>query len=174
MVILETKRMIFRHLEPGDLDALYALYRDPEIRKYFPDGTRTREETKEELEWFLNGHPEHPQLGLWAAILKENGEFVGRAGLLPWTIDGVLEIEVAYMIDKDHWRKGLGSEAAQAIVKYGFEKLNIPKIIALMDADHEATLRTASAAGLTYEKTIFMDGMESVVYSIKNPHADSA
>src|SRR6185436_2412046 len=88
MVIFETERLLFRHLELGDLENLFELYSDPEIRKYFPDGTRTREETREELEWFLNGHPRHPELGLWAVILKENCEFVGRCGLLPWEIDG--------------------------------------------------------------------------------------
>ena len=41
MKILETDRLLLRHLLPGDLDNLYALYSDPEIRRYFPDGTRT-------------------------------------------------------------------------------------------------------------------------------------
>jgi [ribosomal protein S5]-alanine N-acetyltransferase len=54
-----------RRLVASDLDDLYALYRDPVIRRYFPEGTLTLEETREELEWFLNGHPDHPELGLW-------------------------------------------------------------------------------------------------------------
>ena len=72
MKILETKRLVFRHLEPRDLDRLFTLYGDPEVRRYFPEGTLTYQETKEELEWFLNGHPEHPELGLWATIHKGN------------------------------------------------------------------------------------------------------
>ena len=121
MKILETKRLILRHMELGDLDNLFALYRDPEMRQYFPDGTLTHAETKEEIEWFLNGHPRHPELGLWATIEKESNRFMGRCGLLPWTIDGQFEVEVAYMIDKAYWRQGLGSEAAQAILDYGFD-----------------------------------------------------
>lgn len=49
MMVLETDRLILRRLLPSDLDDLYALYRDPEIRRYFPDGTRTYDETREEL-----------------------------------------------------------------------------------------------------------------------------
>jgi ribosomal-protein-alanine N-acetyltransferase len=60
--ILETKRLSFRRLAPRDLDDLFALYSDPEIRRYFPEGTLTREQTREELERFRNGHPEHPEL----------------------------------------------------------------------------------------------------------------
>ncbi|MCB9454215.1 MAG: GNAT family N-acetyltransferase, partial [Anaerolineaceae bacterium] len=109
--ILETKRLLFRRLILDDLDALFALYSDKEIRQYFPDGTDgtlTYEETKEELEWFLNGHPHHPELGLWATIHKETNQFIGRCGLLPWTIEGRPEVEVAYLLDKKVWRQGLG------------------------------------------------------------------
>ena len=47
MLVLNTKRLLLRHLELGDLAPLYALYRDPEIRQYYPDGTRTADETRE-------------------------------------------------------------------------------------------------------------------------------
>jgi ribosomal-protein-alanine N-acetyltransferase len=118
--ILETERLLLRHLEPDDLDNLYALYRDPEVRQYFPEGTLTYQETKDELEWFLNGHPEHPELGLWATILKDGNRFIGRCGLLPWTIDGRYEVEVAYLLAKEDWGRGLGTEAAQGVLDYGF------------------------------------------------------
>ena len=81
-IILETPRLILRHLVLDDLDALFALYSDPEIRKYFPDGVKSHEDTREELEWYLNGHPEHPKIGLWATVHKETGKFIGRCGLL--------------------------------------------------------------------------------------------
>jgi ribosomal-protein-alanine N-acetyltransferase len=81
MIILETERLVLRRLLPEDLDALYALYADPEIRRYYPEGTLTYPETQEELEWFLNGHPEYPELGLWATVHKESGRFIGRCGL---------------------------------------------------------------------------------------------
>src|SRR5688500_3263561 len=105
-MILETERLMLRMLMPSDLDDLFELYRDPEIRQYFPDGTRTYEETAEELAWFENGHPRHPELGLWATIHKESGQFIGRSGLLPWTIEGREEVEIAYMIAKPFWRQG--------------------------------------------------------------------
>src|SRR4030067_454313 len=76
--LFDTKRLILRHLERSDLDSLFALYSDPEVRRYFPEGTLTYEETREELEWFLNGHPKHPELGLWATIHRESNHFIGR------------------------------------------------------------------------------------------------
>src|SRR6185436_17803217 len=135
MKILETDRLILRHLLPDDLDRLFTLYSDPEIRRYFPEGTLTYEETKEELEWFLNGHPAHPELGLWATLHKETGQFIGRCGLLPWTIEQRPEVEVAYLLAREYWRQGLGTEAARAIAQYAFEQLNLSRLICMIYPD---------------------------------------
>ncbi len=151
-IILETKRLLLRRLVMDDLDALFALYDNPEIRQYFPEGTLTYEETKEELEWFLNGHPSHPELGLWATIYKETGQFIGRCGLLPWTIDGQYEVEVAYLLDKKYWGQGLATEAAQALVQYGFEYLQLSRLICLIDRENQASIRVATKIGMTFEK----------------------
>ena len=164
-VILETNRLTLRRLIMDDMDDLFALYSDPQVRKYFPEGTLTYEETKEELEWFLNGHPTHPELGLWATIHKETGKFIGRCGLLPWTIEGRAEVEVAYMIAREYWRQGLGSEAAQGILQYGFEQLQLSRLICLIDKDNEASIKVATGLGMTFEKEVD-DGMgPAQVYS---------
>lgn len=167
MEILETERLAMRRLAPGNLDDLYALYRDPDIRRYFPEGVLTLEETRDELAWFLNGHPDHPELGLWATIHKESGGFIGRCGLLPWTIDGVDEVEIAYLIAKPYWRQGLGAEAARALVRYGFETLGLKRLIALIDPAHEASIRTAMGVGFRFEKEVEMQGVRSAVYVIE-------
>ena len=118
--VIETERLALRRLTMNDLDALAEIYADADVRKYFPEGTLTYEETKEELEWIINVYYGQYGFGLWATMLKETNEFIGRCGLLPWTIDGRQEVEVAYLLAKAHWGRGLGTEAARAIVSYGF------------------------------------------------------
>ena len=152
MKFLETKRLILRHLELTDLEALFALYSDPEVKRYIPDAPLTLAEAKKELEWFLNGHPKQPELGLWATIHKETGQFIGRCGLLPWEIDGRSEVEVAYLIDKAHWGQGLGTEAAQAILDYGFENLRLSRLICLIERENSASMRVAEKIGMTLER----------------------
>lgn len=166
MIILETNRLILRRLVLDDLDDLFALYRDPEIRRFFPDGTLTYEETKEELEWFLNGHPEHPELGLWATIHKESGCFIGRCGLLPWTIEGRDEVEVAYLLDKSYWRQGLATEAAQAIVDYACTQLNLSRLICMMYPENKASENVARKMGMTLEKEMEDESGRYLLYSL--------
>ena len=151
-IILETQRLILRHQVLADLDDLWALYCDPEITKYIPDAPRSRAEAKEELEWHMHGHPRNPSLGLWATIHKESGKFIGRCGLLPWTIGGQDEVEVAYTIAEAYQAQGLGSEAAQAILNYGFEKLNLTRLICLIDSENIASQKVAGKIGMKFEK----------------------
>ena len=177
MIVLETARLTLRRLVPDDLDALYALYRDPEMRLYFPpegaspDRTLTYEETREELEWFLNGHPRHPELGLWATILKESGAFIGRCGLLPWAIDGQDEVEVAYMIDKRYWRRGLATEAARGIRDYAFDQLGLTRLICMIDDQNAASIGVATAIGMTFEREAADEHGPYHIYSMSRPEA---
>jgi len=170
--ILETSRLSFRHLTLGDLDDLYALYSDIEIRKFFPEGILSYEETREELEWHMHGHPDHPELGLWATIYKETSKFIGRCGLLPWTIEGQYEVEIAYLIDKAFWHRGLATEAANGIMKYAFEKLNLTRLICLIDPENLASQRVAERVGMALERKV--DGFDgdnfpTLIYTIEKP-----
>jgi ribosomal-protein-alanine N-acetyltransferase len=131
--ILETKRLMLRPLTMDDLNALAALYSDPEVRRYFPDRTLIYEETKKELEWIIEVYYGRHGFGLWATIHKETGVFIGRCGLLPWTIEGQSEVEVAYLLARAYWGQGLATEAAQAILEYGFERLPVARLICLID-----------------------------------------
>ena len=168
-VILETKRLILRHQIPADLDDLWALYCDPEITKYIPDAPRSREEAKEELEWHMNGHPKYPEFGLWATIHKETGKFIGRCGLLLGTIDGQQEVEVAYTIAQEYWGQGLGTEAAQAILQYGFEQLKLSRLVCLIVSENIASQKVAQKIGMSLEREvdgIAGDNFPILIYSI--------
>jgi len=165
MKILETNRLILRHQELEDIDDLITLYCDSDIVKFIPDAPRNYEETREELEWHMNGHPKHPELGLWATIHKETGKFIGRCGLLPWIIDGQDEVEVAYLISKAYWKQGLGTEAAKAILNYGFEKLNLTRLICLIDKDNLASIKVAEKIGMVFEKESRDETGPFLVYS---------
>jgi len=169
MVILETQRLRFRHQVITDLDDLWALYCNPNITKHIPDAPRSREEAKEELEWFMNGHPRHHELGLWATIYKGTNKFIGRCGLLPWNIDGQNEVEIAYTIAEEYWGQGLGTEAAQAILQYGFERLNLSRLICLIDPENIGSQRVAENIGMTCEKEGRDDMGSFLIYAINKP-----
>jgi RimJ/RimL family protein N-acetyltransferase len=151
-IILETERLILRRQVIEDLDALWALYCDPEITRYIPDAPRTINEAREELQWHMNGHPKNLEMGLWATIHKESGRCIGRCGLLPWTIDGQDEVEVAYTIAREFWGQGLASEAAPANIKFAFEHLHLSRLVCLIDPDNLTSVKVAQKIGMAFER----------------------
>jgi [ribosomal protein S5]-alanine N-acetyltransferase len=166
MNVIETERLLLRHLQPQDLGDLFALYRDPEIRRWFPDGTRTCEQTREELDHFVRGLPGHPELGLWATLHKPSGQFIGRCGLLPWTIEQRQEVEVAFLLAKPYWGQGLATEAAQAIAAHAFERLHLRRLICLVTPGNDASCRVAGRIGMRLEKQIVDEYGPALVYAM--------
>jgi ribosomal-protein-alanine N-acetyltransferase len=153
VVVLSTERLTLRRLQRDDLAPLFALYRDPDIRMYFPEKTLTLEQTRDELEWFLGGHPKNPQIGLWATIEKSTGSFLGRCGLLPWTIDGKQEVELAFLIDKRRWGEGFATEAAKGIIEYARDRLGLKRLICLIMPGNVASMRVAQRVGMAFDRT---------------------
>ena len=171
---LETQRLVLRHQRLEDLDALWALYCNPAITQYIPDAPRSYAEAKEELEWHMHGHPRHPELGLWATLHKASGKFIGRCGLLPWTIEGQYEVEVAYTLAQDYWGQGLATEAARAILHHGFQQLRLPRLICLIDPANIASQKVAEKIGMTLEREVAGidgDNFPTRIYSINQPGA---
>ena len=166
MNILETQRLLLRHLVMEDLDDLFAFYSDPDVVKYIPDAPRNYEETKKELEWFLDGHPKFPELGLWATVYKETGQFIGRCGLLPWTINGQQEVEVAFAFSKAFWGRGLATEVAQTLVQHAFERLHLSRLICVIDHDNKGSIRVATKIGMTFEREAKDEYGPFLIYSM--------
>ena len=167
--VIETNRLLFRYFELTDLDALAIIYSDPKVRQYFPEGVLTHEQTQEEIEWFLKGHPEHPELGLWAIIYKPTNQLIGRCGLLPWTLDGCFEVEVAYLLAQEYWGQGLGIEAAQAVMNYGFDQRQLSRLICLIAHENKASIRVAEKMGMTFERKGIEDGTPFLLYAKQAP-----
>lgn len=186
--VLETERLILRRLTMDDLDALAKIYGDPEVRPYFPEGALTHEETKEELEWFIDVYYGRYGFGLWATVLKETGELIGRCGLIPWKItagrDGVsgldgadeypgdpstFEVELAYLLAKEYWGRGLATEAARAIVEYAFNSLGFTRLICLIDPENLASRAVALKVGMQPDGDVELYGEIMPIHSMTRP-----
>jgi ribosomal-protein-alanine N-acetyltransferase len=164
------------------------MYADPEVRRYFPEGTLTLEETREELEWIREVYYARYGYGLWATVLRETGELIGRCGLLPWravqepagelTIraadevpaDGATyETEVAYLLARPHWGHGLATEAARAIVDHAFGAMRLPRLICLFEPENLASRRVAEHVGFAFEREVLIDGERLPMHALAAP-----
>ncbi len=156
-LVLETDRLRLRHLEPGDLDALAVIQSDVEVMRYFSPGPRTRAEVLRELERCIEVQGRHG-FSLWAAVDRLDGRLVGRCGLIPQSLQGREEVELAYLIERPSWGLGLATEAALAIRDHGFGALGLDRQVSIIHRDNLASRRVAEKAGLRPERMIqFME-----------------
>jgi RimJ/RimL family protein N-acetyltransferase len=108
MTIIETERMLLRFVEPGDLDALAAIYSDPETGRFI-GGPADRNETWDRIQRMRRFYRER-RCGPYVALLKSTGEMIGRCGFLFWTIEGRDEVEIAYSLARRFWGQGLATK----------------------------------------------------------------
>ena len=114
---------------------------------------------------YFGEHWQKHGFGDWAVTAKADGELLGHCGLN--FVPEVSEVEVEYALAKAYWGRGIASEAARASLKFGFEILRLPRIIALADPQNIASWRVMEKVGLTYQKEVFFFGMQLVYYQIE-------
>ena len=172
MYLLDTNRLIFRPLALDDLDELHTLYGNPNVTRYVYEDAMTYEATRDELEWMIDVYTSQPGFGLWGTVLRQTNEFIGRCGLLQWTIEERLEVELTYMLAEKYWGRGLGTEAAQAFMKYGFEELKLPRLICCIDTENLASIKVAETLGMTFEKEVDTGEGPELLFAKANPSND--
>ncbi len=119
MTILFTDRLRLRELTMNDVENLAGIFTDPEAMKYYPS-TKNREETEGWIRWNLDGYARNGH-GMWAAEFKETGNFAGQCGLIIQEVDGNREVELGYLFLREHWCRGLATEAAIACRDHAFQ-----------------------------------------------------
>ncbi len=165
-IIFETNRLQLRQQVPEDLDDLWEFHQNPENTRHYHEAPTTLEEVQEQLEWDLDWYQKNEALGTWAIILKGTGKLVGLCSLMPWTVDGIEEVEMAYVLAEECRGQGLGTELSKGVVRYAIEKLQLPRIISLIEPDNMLSRHVVEKAGMRYEKDGEDETGQVVVYSI--------
>ena len=118
---------------------------------------------------------------LWRLLRKPNGtaagprgqgeRLIGFCGLQPWRDRPGLEIgyhgviEIGWWLACDCWGQGFATEAAHAVLEFGFEQAGLEKIIAVTHRDNKASQRVAGRIGLAFERAVPLETIEIWVYS---------
>jgi ribosomal-protein-alanine N-acetyltransferase len=154
MDILETERLTLRPLVLEDAAALYSIYSDPETMKFMGHAPDSVAQERNNIQSHLIHHYEKYNVGLWATLLKENNQLIGRCGLMHKQIEGVPEVELSYLLGRKYWGNGFATEAAKAILQYGFTKCGLGRIVAVIHPQNVASIRVAEKIGMKYGREV--------------------
>lgn len=167
---LETARLRLRQFGMGDVDALARMTGDPVVMRYIAGGRPIgRAETEENLARIVEAFRRRG-FGKWALVTKEDGELVGYCGLAAGSVD--VGVELAYMLAKEHWGRGLITEASRACLRYGFEELGLAEVAALTKPGNLRSRRVLERLGMSFVKNGNYHGYDCVQYSISRDEFD--
>ncbi len=144
---LETARLLLRKMRAKDADALFALFSDPRVTRYYDLATfHSSTEAKQLLESFQH------RIGLrWAIAYKEApDELIGTCGYNIW-IQPAQRAVLGYDLLPAHWRQGIMREALKAVLEFGFTSMQLHRVEALTFPENDASSRLLDHLGFRAE-----------------------
>ncbi|MBO5451856.1 MAG: GNAT family N-acetyltransferase [Lachnospiraceae bacterium] len=157
--ILETRRCVLREMTEDDLDALYEVYRDPEVSKYTENLYEDREKERTYIRDYIEQVYRFCGLGIWVIVLKETNTIIGRAGLA-WR-DGYDTPEIGFVIAKDYQRQGYAFEVCASILHY-CKEMDLRSIRVLYQKENIASDRLCEKLGFEVKREFEADGKRMI------------
>lgn len=153
-----------RAFSPEDVEPLYTILTDADVIRYMPwKGPPSMEHVqrlvqRQSRHWLDHG------CGWWALESSSGARFIGWCGLqyLPETN----ETEVGYLLGKAYWGKGLASSTARVSVAYGFRTLRLPRIVALVHPDNNASIHVIKKLGMQPVDRITLWDMQLIRFAV--------
>ena len=145
--MFETERLILRKLTKKDADEIFVLRSDAEVMRFI----RAPQNRTESGNWIrlVSNRWKDEQIGVCGVIEKSSKKLIGWCGL--WRLVENGETEVAYAINKNFRRRGFATEAAAGFLRYGFDDLNLDKIVAVALPENTASCRVMEKLGMHYD-----------------------
>lgn len=159
---IETERLLLRQFAYTDDDAMLKYWiADEKVQSMYSEPVySTKAEVKGLLDKYIGSYAREDYYR-WAVIEKQTGACIGQIAY--FLVDSKNHFaEIEYCIGSAFQCKGYATEAAKAVIRYGFDKMNLHKVQICTKTINAPSKRVIEKCGLTYEGTLrdyfFMNG----------------
>lgn len=166
---IHTERLLLRPFVPDDEAAMALVFGDLELLRFWGpplDRGAVRERIASN-----RALVEARDLARWAIVLRASGELVGDAGLTRTDVEGVEEVELGWVVRRDHGGHGIATEAGGAWRDHAFGRLGLDRIVSLIRAENAASRRVAEKLGMSIEREAFWNDAPHLVYVLERSAA---
>lgn len=143
--IARTDQLLIRETIDSDISELYRIGTDQAVRKYIAPMQPTLEEEIVYTKAYVRHMYAFYDFGLWTVLEKDaygQERVIGRAGLFPSErLAG--QIEMGYMIAPECQGKGYGKEAAETVLRYAFDVLDLEEVHLFVEKENKASVKLA-------------------------------
>ena len=147
---LTTRRLILREVVTEDAEDLLAFRGDPEVQRY---NLVPMKDTREALGlvktmqgWYTTGYAIQ-----WGITLRADDHVVGLCGLHDWSRHR-RRAALGYDLARSHWGQGIAGEATRAVLRFGFEELDLEQLYALTVTENARSIRLLERLGFQFER----------------------
>jgi ribosomal-protein-alanine N-acetyltransferase len=146
--LLETPRLRLREIVSADSHALYRIFSDPDVCRYYDLDQLTDVSQAEEMVTHFAERFANCISLRWAITRKPFDDLIGTFGLF---VDSDWRGAIGYDLHPDYWRQGIMTEAVTELTRFGFEDAGLPRIEAFVMLDNIASVRLLEKIGYTEE-----------------------
>ncbi|MCZ2259909.1 GNAT family N-acetyltransferase [Sporosarcina sp. G11-34] len=161
---LETERLILREITKEDANAIFSSLANDEVTRYYgQDSLGNIEEAEKVIDLFAANYIEKRSIR-WGIQRKGDQEVIGTIGFHAW-FPKHKRAEIGYEIHPDYWRNGYTHEALLEIISYGFEKMDLTRIGAVVFTQNGASNNLLTKIGFQKEGIL-----KDYMYQNGKPH----
>ncbi len=147
---LSTDRLTLRFLGVRDIPAIFSMYSDPEVVRYWSSPPWTElVQAETSLARTLDGYRSGEALRM-GIILKSTGEMVGECNLRDFYPQN-RRAEIGYALAREHWGQGYLTEALTAFIHYAFKEMKLNRIEADIHPDNLPSAKSLVRLGFHQE-----------------------
>jgi RimJ/RimL family protein N-acetyltransferase len=151
---IETKRLLLREFTASDFEAVHSYGSDPVVVEFMEWGPNTEDETHKFIEKELKHQKKKDRKVFELAVtLKETGALIGGTGI---TLENGIGT-FGYCFDKNYWGNGYATEAAQGLIAWAKQELEIQHFRATCDVKNTGSRRVLEKLGLKIVQRIDKD-----------------
>ena len=148
---LETERLILRDFVKDDWQRVLEYQSVPLYLRYYEWTESTPEVAQEFVGWFLDHQAQEPRIKYQlAVVLKSHNQLIGNCGIRMDKANA-LEADIGYELDPKHWHHGYATEAAHAIVDFGFSTFGLHRVWSWCVADNVGSAHVLEKLGMRLE-----------------------
>jgi RimJ/RimL family protein N-acetyltransferase len=152
MIILETDRLVIRNWRESDRDLFFEINSDETVMAFFP----FRRDRKEADAFFDHVRTLIIQtgFGFYALESKASGETIGFCGLARTDLEPFIPrgtVEIGWRLAHRFWHRGFVTEAAEALLRHGFETLDLEEIVSFAVHDNHRSISVMQRIGMLHD-----------------------